>query len=380
LVRSTLIVRPVACCDLTHPRCPYSLGVRRDYDVLPPKVLEDLLSRLGGYVFDEGVITCPNPLLHPKAEAVAAAVRKHVGRLTLMTPVTGLSKLGRGLLEALDELVVVSASAEELAREEGVIKGLMSQGVDRLSIYAAVSREGEVVRSVLEHLRFCRRYGIQLRVGELPYVSKVPLRLRDRLIEEGFEVSIPYGVRYGYVASVAFITDYRVTVLERPESRPCRSLYVDFEGRVRKCPFTSGGLDASEAGTEELRRLIYSQCPASPNPLEYVPEVRISLRAGAGVQIPPDVLALLEVIESTNSLRAACRLLGYNPSTYAEKLRSIERRLGVKLVTSRRGGSLKGVTLLTSEGLKILTAYRRVREVVMSALLKEGIQYFTFEA
>ncbi len=377
---STLILRPVAYCDLTHPQCPYSPALIADREVLPPQLLSRLVSRLGEFVFDEAVITCPNPLLHPKFCALTSVIRGVSRKVVLLTPVTGLSKLSRKALSLIDELVVVSASADELSEEEGRIKGLLSQGFDNLSIYAAVARDDCAVKSIFEHLEFCRKYGIQLRVGELPYIARVPVRLRDSLIAEGFEVSMPYGLRYGYIASVAFIDGYKVTILERPVAQPCRKLFIDYSGRIGKCPFTELRSIDSISSIDGLRKLIYSPCPVIGRVIEYVPEVRISLRSSNGVEIPSDILALLEVIESTNSLRAACRLLGYNLSTYVERIKSLERRLGVKLISSRRGGSLKGVTVLTREGIRILNKYRGIREAIMSALLREGVHYFTFEA
>lgn len=376
---STLIVRPVARCDLNHPLCPYSVGASKDFEVLHPHVLRGILENLDEFVFDEGVITCPNPLIHPKFTSLASVIRERTRKLSLLTPITGLNKVTREALELVDELVIVSTSADELIREEGRIKGFLSQGMDNLAVYATVTRKEAGTLVTLEHVNFCRKYGISLRVGELPYVSKVPLRLREVFIKEGYEVSIPYGVKYGYAASIAFIGDYKVTILERPIGRVCRTLFIDYYGRVGKCPYAPPEAGAHALSKALLRKIIYSNCPASNSPITYVPEVRISLRASNDVVIPPDILALLEVIESTNSLRAACRLLGYNPSTYVEKLRSIERRLGIKLVSCRRGGSSKGLTLLTDEGMKILTTYRRVREAIMSSFLRESISSFAFE-
>lgn len=376
---STLIVRPVAGCDLSHPLCPFSTSVSKGLDTLHPKVLQSLLNKLGDYVFDEAVIACPNPLLHPKFEAIASAVHTRARRVSLLTPVTGLSKLTRTALRWVDELVIVSASAEELRREEGRLRALLSQGIDNVSVYATVTRGEATILVTSEHVSFCRKYGVTLRVGELPYVGRVPLRLREALLEEGYEVSMPYGVKYGYVASTAFMNGYRLTVLERPSQRSCRSLYIDYYGRVGKCPFLRPEGDAATLSRDALRRIIYSKCPARRNPLNYVPEIKISLRVGDGVVIPPEVLALLEVVESTNSLRAACRLLGYSPSTYLEKLRTIEAKLGFKLIITKRGGSSKGLTLLTEEGLRILEAYRRVREAIMNSLIKEGVEGFAFE-
>ncbi len=376
---STLIVRPVAHCDLNHPTCPFSHGVSKGFEILHPAVLSRILRELKGYVFDEAVISCPNPLLHPKVTELASLMKSVARRLSLFTPVTGLGKVGKELLKVIDELVVISSSISELKEEEERIKGLLSQGFENVAIYSTVTREESTLLTASEHAEFCRKYGIPLRLGELPYVNKVPFKLRDTLVKEGCEVSIPYGLKYGYEASVTFMKDYRVIVLERPSGRACRMLFIDYYGRISKCPFTRPLLEAKDASSDLLRKVIYSECPTKDVGPDYVPEVRISLRAGRDVIIPPDILALLEVIESTNSLRAACRLLGYNPSTYVEKLRSLEKRLGVKLITSKRGGSLKGVTLLTEEGMRILATYRRVREAIMASLIKENVYRFSFE-
>ncbi len=380
---STLIVRPVSRCDLNHPLCPFSVGVSKEYEILHPKALEAVAKGFKGFTFDEAVVVCPNPLLHPRILDIIAALKRVGRKLSLFTPVTGLGKLSRDVLDGVDELVIVSLSIEELRKVEGRIKGLLSLGFENISVYAAVTKEELGILVTSEHVGFCRKYGIPLRVGELPYIIKIPLRLCEAFIEGGYEVSMPYGFMYGYRASVAFMKGYRVTILERPLRRACRTLFIDHYGRVSKCPFTQPtlelGLGGEGVASDELRKVLYSECPIKELNLDYVPEVRISLRAGKGVVIPPDILALLEVIESTGSLRAACRLLGYNPSTYVEKLRSIERRLGVKLVSSRRGGPIKGLTTLTDEGLRVVATYRRVREAIATSLIKESVYSFTLE-
>lgn len=258
---STLVVRPVAHCDLNHPTCPFSHGVSKGFEVLHPRVLNMILRELKGYVFDEAVISCPNPLLHPKITEVVAIVRPVARRVSLFTPITGLSKVTKELLKVVDELVVISSSASELREEEERIKGLLSQGIEDLAVYAAITKEETTLLVASEHVGFCRRYGIPLRIGEMPYVTKVPYRLRDLLIKEGCEVSIPYGFKYGYEASVTFMRDYKVTVLERPSGKVCRTLFIDYYGRVSKCPFTHPILEAKDVRSDLLRKIIYSECP-----------------------------------------------------------------------------------------------------------------------
>ena len=72
--------------------------------------------------------------------------------------------------------------------------------------------------------------------------------------------------------------------------------------------------------------------------------------------------ALLEQVERTGSLKAAAEELGMSYRGLWERLRQMERRLGVKLIERRAGGRSGGGSKLTPQGRRLLGKYQRFRE------------------
>ena len=70
----------------------------------------------------------------------------------------------------------------------------------------------------------------------------------------------------------------------------------------------------------------------------------------------------LELIEKTGSLRAAAEAIGMSYRGLWGRLREMERRLGLQLVTRRAGGSGGGGTELTDAGRDLIRRYRRFRQ------------------
>jgi len=69
---------------------------------------------------------------------------------------------------------------------------------------------------------------------------------------------------------------------------------------------------------------------------------------------------LLLEIEKSASLVAAAQTLGISYRKAWGLLREIGRHLGFNLVEKRRGGALGGRTILSAEGVQLLTAYRNL--------------------
>ncbi len=68
---------------------------------------------------------------------------------------------------------------------------------------------------------------------------------------------------------------------------------------------------------------------------------------------------LLQAIEETGSLSAACARMNVAYRVGWGKIKEIERRLGVPLLESRSGGPEGGSTQLTEQGRALLARYRR---------------------
>jgi len=77
---------------------------------------------------------------------------------------------------------------------------------------------------------------------------------------------------------------------------------------------------------------------------------------------------LLAALKQEGSLHAASRELHISYRKAWGDLQKMERCLGVRLVTKRRGGALGGATSLTAEGHRWVEAYTAFREAVDAAV------------
>lgn len=79
---------------------------------------------------------------------------------------------------------------------------------------------------------------------------------------------------------------------------------------------------------------------------------------------------LLKAIQETGSLKAASEQMGYAYRQTWESLKTIEERLGFKLIEKTRGGAAGGHTLLTREGEMIVTFFDRLYDEIEPGLQK----------
>ena len=68
---------------------------------------------------------------------------------------------------------------------------------------------------------------------------------------------------------------------------------------------------------------------------------------------------LLQAVEETGSLSAACARMNVAYRVGWGKIKEIERRLGISLLDSRSGGTEGGSTKLTEQGRALVARYRR---------------------
>ncbi len=73
-------------------------------------------------------------------------------------------------------------------------------------------------------------------------------------------------------------------------------------------------------------------------------------------------LQWLELIEQTGSLKAAAGEIGMSYRGLWGRLRQMEQRLGIKLVTRKAGGKGGGGSQLTPAGCELMRRYRRFRK------------------
>ena len=75
----------------------------------------------------------------------------------------------------------------------------------------------------------------------------------------------------------------------------------------------------------------------------------------------PRYVRLLEAIDETGSISAACRDAGVSYRTCLNRLRQMERVMGHALVETSRGGVRGGGASLTEESRHLVRVYRRWR-------------------
>lgn len=76
----------------------------------------------------------------------------------------------------------------------------------------------------------------------------------------------------------------------------------------------------------------------------------------------PGVIRLLELVNETESLSEACRIMGMAYSKAWKLVKKSEECIGVKLLQGIRGGKNGGKTILTEEGLDFLNRYNQLND------------------
>jgi molybdate transport system regulatory protein len=76
---------------------------------------------------------------------------------------------------------------------------------------------------------------------------------------------------------------------------------------------------------------------------------------------------LLETIGKTESLKSTCQLLGISYRKAWGDLKKAEQCLDLTLVTSSRGGKIRGRSNLTAEGMAWMKAYSKFHQYVENA-------------
>jgi len=281
-------------------------------------------------------------------------------------PFTEALLIPRKVVEALDELCIVSYVAEPRAVEalDKLFRVLSSGGLENIATYLVIDENSLEIEKLVE---VARSYGVKVRVGEAPYVSPKHLDVVKLLTRKGITIGLPYGDLYGYRACIAFVNGYPITVLFK-DFEKCNYLYLDYAATLRRCAFSSNYVDLKSCkNPEESLRKLARECVYRARNALVKPVVRIEIKVGDKV-LPSEILQLLDIIEFVGSIRKACMFLGLSLSTCIDKIRRIESELGMQLIETRRGGRDHGRTTLTELAMKILESYRATREKILHAL------------
>ncbi len=369
---NTLLIRLVSNCDGECYGCPLRTHEFKEKTILSYKLFNKLIKSIEGSSFDEAVFLCPNPFQHPRLEHFIELVKNISKRVYLLSPLKSIKPLNKNIIEKLDELIFIVSNRQQVIIREKMLKTLISQGIDNISIYLSTRSLDGLLENILSILCTIEKYSIKLRVGEPPYMNVYSPNIVDYIRKRGYEVSLPYGYFIGYRAYSAFIENRYIGLLEKPLFENCRKLYIDPFGRVSKCPLTLNTISKyiDKANIDDIRIIMFSDCNFKIKMSSIVPYIHISFLLNDNVVIPKDVLDLLEVLLHVRSFRQACQVLGYNPSTYIYKIRVLEKKLGYKLLKSYKGGYKKGSTTLTPEALRIVEKYKKLREYISKKLFE----------
>ncbi|EEB72950.1 transcriptional regulator, LysR family protein [Thermococcus sp. AM4] len=370
---SLLVIQPSTKCDGGCLICPWREKFGCTGVMLPPEVVDILAENLDGFRFDECVITCPNPFSHPKIDVIVNKTQEICDRIDMFITIPGLKNVARsGQLKKISDnvhaLIILVDSQKAMMSSIQTIKNLLSFGVDNIEAYIPLGSSFDFAE-ILSLIGICRRLGLRITVGPRFY-EKAPTEefLKKLAKRENTEVGLHYGIKYIYHALKVFFDDYPVTLLTSPSSENCKTIYVNPYGNVSKCPHSKLSINYRHISTEYLRKMLFSPCPLSQNALQLTPKVKVSFVTRDGVEIPSDIMELLELISQLKSFRAACKAIGVSPSTYWERIKELEYKLGMSLLITVRGGRKKGITVLTGFARDILEEYRRVREKVLLSL------------
>jgi molybdate transport system regulatory protein len=89
-------------------------------------------------------------------------------------------------------------------------------------------------------------------------------------------------------------------------------------------------------------------------------------------------IALLEAIDQRGSIREAAKQLGWSYRHTWGYLKNMERNAGMQVVLAQHGGTSRGGTQLTLEGLKLLRDYRRLQRELRATIEKKSRLLFSY--
>ncbi|MGC8987871.1 winged helix-turn-helix domain-containing protein [Infirmifilum sp.] len=358
----TLLFSLSPSCENSCPVCPF----RKDRGILTHELVSQTLELLEKV--DEALVAC-NWTGHPELERISKTVaekaRKNIWLISF-PEVSKLNKLRQALAYA-DDIVIVGRSSPP---PQESLRSILSWSDARLSIWWVPDDKTNLLKDFTSNLKIAQSMGLRLIVGEAPYSCSNgmdPLKLANFLKAE---VGLPMGQIYGYTAMRAYIQGYPLLLFLRPLSMR-GFIYLSHDGFLKKHPMDQDAVPLSKINLDSLRRLVFDDKPSCGKRLIFTPDIHLGLReASSNVTITPKMIALLEAIYATNSLKAAAATVGIPYSTAVEKIKKLEKSLGEQIIETKRGGKLRGTCHLTAVGMQLLSAYREA--------LKNLHEKFTF--
>lgn len=354
----TLIVSVASECQYSCPLCPFKHSTEAS---LSPQSLQSLMEKIESV--DNLVVSCSSWLKRRDTDLILEKLRDKARRISLLLPmgeVGGMCEPGKILSQDLASDILLIASQDSAVPVEDLRKTL-SRTDAALGVWFISQLSYSSYRAFKEIFPKVKDLGLRLLIGETPYSYSSSLDPIVFVLRVGGEsVGLPFGTRYGYKLARAYIEGYPATLLIRP-LQLSGTLYVSPGGEVAKHPRSEAKVRIEEISMDSLRRIIYMPEKMPGEDFFFEPEVQVVLRERVkGVEIDQKTIQLLEAIQAFNSLKAACRSTGLPYSSCVERIATVEKKLGRKLVVTSRGGRLKGRSFLSELGLQILENYRKI--------------------
>ena len=102
-------------------------------------------------------------------------------------------------------------------------------------------------------------------------------------------------------------------------------------------------------------------------PSGVVCRIKCWLNIGGDFLMGPRYVRLLEGIDATGTIRAACSSTGLSYRTCVKRIRAMERRLGAPVLSTQRGGATHGHAQLTPLARRLVRLYRAWRQQLEAA-------------
>ncbi len=324
---------------------------------LDPGMLARVLDVLGAVE----VLVMPGLSRHPHAHMILEQLSSSSSRIAVVSRPGEVYEVLKALSTPPKPNIELLVYTSPVGLEPSVYRSLQlayEHGLDMVSLYL-YCRSAEDYRRALKLARNRLGLPVHYRVGPPLYEHHPHIASAVVAAELGLRVALPYGILYGYRARRVYLDGETVaTLLEKPCPRSCRKLTVTPHG-VYKCPFTPTA-KAVRLDPDALFDLVRSSCTGGVKTGGEIVDVKVVVECN-GVPIPEDIVRVLLAVSELGSIRAACKSLGLSPSQVVEKIHKLEKRIGAKLVESRRGGQGGGYTTLTRLGERIVRKYLAAR-------------------
>lgn len=97
---------------------------------------------------------------------------------------------------------------------------------------------------------------------------------------------------------------------------------------------------------------------------DFVPKIKLTIRRGTSF-FGPGIAELLTLLESSGSMKEACRTMGLSYTKGWRIVNTAEENLGYDLIVRQHGGTGGGASCLTDRGKNLLEKYYGLEKEVM---------------